>query len=198
MVCSRRYLYWTTYFECQVCAVAEMHTFQDADAVDFLVVLDLTHGKSMNAAIGDTCTLDQSYPLELWQASQLRDTTVGQSTATSKIDIADTIARFGQGLDTDIRDARTMTEMDVMEILAELRDRKHSSVGDLPAFCQYQIAKSWTRLDNSLNALVTELAAVRQIEDAECVERHGHLWVVRQIEECGIVKTRAMRESHLT
>jgi hypothetical protein len=147
-----------------------MHTFQHADTVDFLVVLDLAHGKSMNAAVGNTGTLDQSYPLEFWQASQLHDAAIGQSTATSEIDIADTIARFGQGLDTDIRDARTMTKMDVMEVLAELRDRKHSSVGDLSAFCQYQIAKSWTRLDNSLDALITELAAVRQVKDAKCIK----------------------------
>ena len=163
-------LHRATYFECQVCAVAEMHSFQHADTIDFLVVLDFTHGKSINAAVGDTGTLDQSYPLEFWQASQLHDTTICQSTATSEIDIADTVARLGQGLDTDISDARTVAKVDVMEVLAELRDRKHSSVGDLSAFCQYQIAESWTCLDDSLDALITELAAVRQVKDAERIE----------------------------
>jgi hypothetical protein len=170
MVSLNIVLYNTTYLEGQICAIAEMHTFQHADAVDFLVVLDLTHGKSMNAAISDTGTLDQSYPLELWQASQFRDTTIGQSTATSEIDVADAIARFGQGLDTDISDARTVAKMDVVKVLAELRDREHSSVGDLSAFCQYQIAKSWTRLDDSLDALVAEFAAVRQVKDAKCIK----------------------------
>lgn len=170
MVSLNVVMYGTAYFESQIRAVAEMHTFQHADAVDFLVVLDLTHGKSMDAAISNTGTLDQSYPLELWQASQLRNTAIGQSTATSKIDIADAIARLGQGLDTDVSDARTMAKVDVMEVLAELRDRKHSSVGDLSAFCQYQIAKSWTRLDYSLDALVTELAAVCQVENAKCIK----------------------------
>lgn len=138
-----------------------MHSLQNADTIDPLVVLELADSKAVDATIGDASTLYEPYPLEFWQASELRHTAISQGATACEVDVTDAIASLGQSLDTDIGDAGTVPKVDVMKVLAEFRDSKHSSVSDLTAFCQNKITKSGTRLDDPFDTLVSNFATVR-------------------------------------
>ena len=56
-----------------------------------------------------------------------------------------------------------MAEVDVVEILTQLRDREDSPVGDMSALREYQVPEAWTSLYDLLDALIAQLVAVGKI-----------------------------------
>ena len=66
-----------------------------------------------------------------------------------------------------------------MKVLAQLRDGHNCSVRYLPAFCQDQVSKTWSCLDNLLDASVLKFSAVCQIEDAQALKGNV-LWKVEK------------------
>jgi hypothetical protein len=167
--CTGCEVHWRTYRECEISAVAKMNSLEHAGS-DRSTVADLFRfGKRQNAAVRNISTLDQAYPLQLWQGCQLRNGTVCQIRATCQINVPNAVAQLHKLDNTRVGNARAMTQVNVMQILAKARYGHNSSVRDLAAFIEDKVAETRCGLNNLLYARVLELAAVGEIKNAKGV-----------------------------
>lgn len=143
-----------------MCAVTEMHALQHADTIHSSSVLNLAHGQRIYTPISDPGTFHQPYPLKLWQPCKLRHAVIGKVCAASQVNISDPVACFRKCLDRQVSNAIAVAEMNVMQVLAQFRDGEDSSICDLSAFCQDQIAQARTALDDLFNSSVSKLVTV--------------------------------------
>lgn len=65
-----------------------------------------------------------------------------------------------------------MTEVDVMQVLAELRDGEDGLIGNVATLCEDEIAKTRSGGDDLLDGMVGDPSAGGKVEDAEVVKDH--------------------------
>lgn len=162
-----------------------------------LSISHFAHRQRVDASICYTRTFHQSYPFELGQSCQLCDTIVCQIAATSQINVSYTIASFGQGLHRKICDPLAMSQMDVVQIFPQLGNCQHRTIRKLSALCEDQVAKSRTRLDYAFYTLVTNLIAVRKVQNPQRIEYVWHIDVIGDVQKCCVGEFDAMCQSDL-
>ncbi len=63
-----------------------------------------------------------------------------------------------------------MAEVDIVEVFAQLCNGDDCTIGDLSAFGQHQVPKSWGAVNDLLNSFVMQLNTACEIEDTETLE----------------------------
>lgn len=160
-----------------------MHAFKRARGGLSIRTLVSLPGKRHDALVGDVAALDKANPLELGERRELFNRLVRQILTAGEINVADTSAHPNQLLDTSVGNPRTVAKVDVVEVLAKLRDRRDGTVGDLTAFCQDEVTQAWGGRDDLLDTNVVELSTIRKIQYAEALICS----IRRQVEE-GVVR----------
>ena len=111
----------------QINAVAQMDSLQTAVVVAHGEAGSITAGpaavvglsKRQHAGVRDVGTLDESDALQFGQARQLCDRVVSKKRAASEVNVAYTVARVDQALDTDVGNMTTVPQMHVVEVAAK-------------------------------------------------------------------------------
>lgn len=65
---------------------------------------------------------------------------ISQEVATSEVNVANSVAGLDQADDGAIGDARTVAQMDVMQVFPKLANRIDGTVRDESALCQHQVS----------------------------------------------------------
>lgn len=78
-----------------------------------------------------------------------------------------------QTLDSLVGQVHAVAEVDVMQVLAELRDGEDSLVGNVAALCKDEISKTRSGSDDLLDSMVGDPGAGCEVEDAEVVKNHS-------------------------
>jgi hypothetical protein len=91
--------------------------------------------------------------------------------AAAEVDVTDAIARVDEPLDCLVGEMPTMTQMDIVKVLAEPRDGEDGSVRDIPALSEHEVAKSRGNVDDLFDGAVGQARARREIQNAEMFVR---------------------------
>jgi len=88
-------------------------------------------------------------------------------------------------------DVAAVAEVQIVEILAQPRDREDGSVGDVAAFGKDQIAQAMRHLDDLVDRLVGDESAVGKVENPERLKG----FVRREVQESIVGQEIAIRQS---
>lgn len=97
-------------------------------------------GESHDASVCNRLAFDQPYPPEFGECCELLYTGIGQPVAASQIDISYSVAHLHKLDDRCVCNLRAMTEMNVMQILAEPGDGMHGSIRKILALGKDEVA----------------------------------------------------------
>jgi hypothetical protein len=145
-------------------AIAEMYTFQRTGGT--VSAAD----EALDRKVGDVVAFDQTNPSKLGQEGELADTGIGETGAARKIDVSNPGTSLDQRSHGPIRDIAAVAQVQVVQVLAQRRDRVHSPVGDVATLGQDQDPQARCHLDNLINSFIRDQAAVSKIQDAQAVE----------------------------
>jgi hypothetical protein len=84
--------------------------------------------------------------------------------------------------DSSICDSIAVAKVDIVQILAQLRDGLNRAIRDLSAFCEDQISKSWRCCDDLDHSSILQFSTVCEVQNAQRVKGA----IERKIQECSV------------
>jgi hypothetical protein len=74
--------------------------------------------------------------------------------AASQVNVANSVTACHELLDCKIRDMATVSEMEIVEILAQSTDGTDGIIRKISAFGEYKISQPWSNVNNLLDSTV--------------------------------------------
>jgi hypothetical protein len=144
------------YAEGETIAVRKMDSFEDGEDIG------ASTDERDDSMIGNVTTLDQSNPLQFFQMkTEFKTTYICNPHTRSQVQVSQPRTMSRQLYDRQICDFRTMSQMQIMQILAQCNEGHNPPIGQRSAFIEHHVPDSWGVGDKSHEIGILKVAALR-------------------------------------